>query len=688
MNGIDLLVDAREQSMRFMWVLVSLGTMIEAGPAVVSSHAEPPLIRTAGSGRWSEAATWQDGMIPPAGARVQIQAGHVVTYDIKTEGAIRSIHIAGTLRFDPDRDTRLDVGLIKIQAGDDPGESGFDCENHAPAPDEKHERPALEIGTPDQPIARDHTALIRLTMVAGLDPEECPAIVCCGGRWDVHGSPLRRTWVKLGAPAAVKTASLTLAEPVADWRVGDRIIITATGRQMTQNEARLVSVRLKPQTEERIIREIKNDGRELVVDTPLAFAHTSVDKRRGEVANLSRNVIIESADPGGARGHTMYHRHSAGSISHAEFRHLGKEGKLGKYSLHFHKAEDTMRGTSVIGASIWDSANRWITIHGTNTLLIRDCVGYKSTGHGFFLEDGSEVENILDRNLAVQAFEGKPLPKQDFPADANEGAGFWWADSHNAFTRNVAVECDGYGYRFDAPEASAADLLVSIKEPEGHRLKTDVRTLPFIRFEGNEAHSQSRYGLNLGGGAGNGFEGGVGEVGPDVRHPFLIRDFNVWDARWGLTLASPSVLLDGLTLTSCDYGFWRSHYRAHAYRAIVRFRVQFPEAFSTGERPDEAVYPAPLKPVDDAPPVTVMTRIRVNTNASGRVVVEGTTVDNGEVRSVRVNGHEAKPLAPNFLEWSVEIEELPAGPLTLSASATDQAGNVETTPPRVPIVVP
>ena len=175
---------------------------------------------------------------------------------------------------------------------------------------------------------------------------------------------------------------------------------------------------------------------------PLAFDHLRREDYRGEVANLSRNVVVESADPGGVRGHTMYHRDSAGSISYAEFRHLGKEGKLGKYSLHFHRVGDTMRGSSVVGASIWDSGNRWITIHGTNYLVVRDCVGYRTVGHGFFLEDGTEVDNILDRNLAVQAVRGKPLPDQVFPFDRNDGAGFWWANSLNAFTRNVAVECD------------------------------------------------------------------------------------------------------------------------------------------------------------------------------------------------------------------------------------------------------
>ena len=97
---------------------------------------------------------------------------------------------------------------------------------------------------------------------------------------------------------------------------------------------------------------------------------------RGEVANLSRNVIVESADPRGERGHTMYHHGSAGSVSYAEFRHHGKEGALGRYALHYHLCGDTMRGSSVIGASIWDSANRWLTVHGTNFLIVRDNVGY------------------------------------------------------------------------------------------------------------------------------------------------------------------------------------------------------------------------------------------------------------------------------------------------------------------------
>jgi hypothetical protein len=53
----------------------------------------------------------------------------------------------------------------------------------------------------------------------------------------------------------------------------------------------------------------------------------------------------------------MYHRGSAGSISYAEFRHLGKEGILGKYATHFHLVGDTMRGASV-AARLGDFSGR------------------------------------------------------------------------------------------------------------------------------------------------------------------------------------------------------------------------------------------------------------------------------------------------------------------------------------------
>ena len=401
-------------------------------------------------------------------------------------------------------------------------------------------RAALEVGTADHPIARDHTALIRLALVRGLDPEECPAIVCCGGRMDFHGAELTRAWVKLGATAAKGRDAVVLAEPVTGWRVGDRVIVTAT-HQQEGARSKATSPASGRSRRPRSGRSARSTARSLTLDAPLAFAHTGAGTYRGEVANLSRNVVVESADPAGNRGHTMYHRYSTGSISYAEFRHLGKTGKLGKYSLHFHRVGDTMRGSSVVGASIWDSGNRWITIHGTN-YLVRPRLRRLSLGRARLLPGGWHRGRQHSRRQPG----GTGLPgvaacrARSLAFDRNEGAGFWWANSRNAFVRNVAVECDQYGFRYEAPTTAGFDGVLPVRGDDEVRRAVDIRTLPFLRFEDNEAHAQRRYGFNLGGGPGEGAEGGVGDVGPDEHHPFAIRGLRVWDAHWARLRPSPA----------------------------------------------------------------------------------------------------------------------------------------------------
>ncbi len=554
-----------------MLVVVQYG-LPSGSDANADEQAKRDLTRSIRSGPWSAGATWEGGKAPAAGARVQIRSGHRVVYDVQSDDAIRSIHVAGTLAFAVDRDTKLNVGLIKIQPGDDTSEDGFNCDAHVPELEPGEARPALEVGTPERPIEARHTALIRLVYVDGMDKQSCPAIVCCGGRMDFHGAAMDRTWAKLGETARSGDAAVTLDEAVSGWRVGDRVIVTATNRANARDDAR--------RTEERTIRSI--DGARLALDRPLEHEHIGTGDYRGEAANLSRNVVVESADPAGPRGHTMYHRDSTGSISYAEFRHLGKEGVLGRYSLHFHLIGDSMRGSSVVGASIWDSGNRWITIHGTNYLVVRDCVGYGSVGHGFFLEDGTEVYNVLDRNLAVQARRGKRLPRQVLPFDQNDGAGFWWANSRNTFTRNVSVENDGYGYRYEATPTSALKLVFPVLQPDGERRDVDIRTLPFVRFEANESHSQvGLYGFNLG--------EGVARVGPDVRHPFVVRDTKIWDVHYAFRPQTPSLLVENMKIHRAAYGVYHPNYDNHEYRNLTISETNT-EPFNRGHDDDSTQY--------------------------------------------------------------------------------------------------
>src|SRR5262245_43945002 len=245
---------------------------------------------------------------------------------------------------------------------------------------------------------------------------------------DLHGAPLSRTWVKLGANVSAGQDAVVLDEEVTGWKAGDRVIITASeGERGSTGTRRPGRGKLQVRTEERFIKKV--EGPRLILNEALKHDHKGEGDFRAAVANLSRNVIVESANPEGVRGHTMYHRGSSGALSYTEFRHLGKEGVLGRYPIHYHLVGQSMRGSFVQGVSVWDSHNRWVTVHGTSFIVVRDCVGYRSVGHGFFLEDGTETYNLFERNLAVQAFLGDKLPGQSLPYDANDGAGFWWANS-------------------------------------------------------------------------------------------------------------------------------------------------------------------------------------------------------------------------------------------------------------------
>lgn len=657
------------RSISFSWVFSSV-LLIGSG-----AFAEPLLVRSTQSGDWSATTTWEGGKTPNAGEKVLIREGHIVRYDVNSEAAIRSINVAGTLQFATDRDTRLDVGLIKVQSGEDVSEEGFNCDAHQPDPVEGVKRPALLVGTPEQPVESAYRALIRLVYFEGMDKESCPAIVACGGRMEFHGAQMSHSWVKLGTTVKAGATDIPLRDAVSGWKPGDHIFITGTVRQKKRAKTFLASVRLSTQTEERTMKTI--EGSTLVLDKPLEFMHEGDGEYRAEVANLSRNVIVESANEGELRGHTMYHRGSRGSISYAEFRHLGKKGVLGRYSIHFHLARDTMRGSSIIGTSVWDSDNRWITIHGTDYLVVRDCVGYQSTGHGFFMEDGTESFNVLDHNLAVQAYKGTPLPKQVISFDKNEGAGFWWANCRNTFTNNVAAECDEYGYRFEAAETPEMSMTMSVPQADGTRAKRDIRTLPFVRFESNEAHCMRRHGFNLGGGDSE-QKNSVAGAGSDVHHPFVVRDCHAWNVHWSIHSHLQFLMVDGLTVYNSEYGLWRMNYENSALRNVKLNSIEVSPDFSPyqGSRPAEALFPSPLVPMDDFGPVTVITQaVR---QPGGSILVRGTTSDDGSVKQVLVNGAEAKPTQDNFSIWEATV--MPPKDGLLIAHAVDSAGNKEVRP--------
>src|SRR6185436_17936992 len=117
----------------------------------------------------------------------------------------------GTLTFVRDKSTRLNVGLLKVQPGEEGSEDGFNCHEMVDVAesadaarrggDSASVRASLEIGTRENPIPAGVTATIRLSYFEGMDTNALPALMNCGGRVDIHGAPMHRTWAKLGATA-------------------------------------------------------------------------------------------------------------------------------------------------------------------------------------------------------------------------------------------------------------------------------------------------------------------------------------------------------------------------------------------------------------------------------------------------------------------------------------------------------
>jgi len=777
-----------------MKTILSILLLVTTFTAVLPAQREAVQfsVQSIADGDWTNPKIWQPQRLPKAGDRVLISSRTSVRFDAKTTPVIRLIQVAGTLRFARDRSTELNVCLLKVQAGNKCTERGFACDfnslkpNGEPNAQPGKSLPTLEVGTQQNPIPAAHTARIRLHYLEGMDKKDAPALVCCSARMELHGSPLERPWVKLGATCQPGDAKVVVNENISDWRIGDEIIVTASKKVRNMGTYRDEEVG----TEERIVKAI--DGHSITLDKPLRLEHSGEGEFRSEVANLSRNVIVESADPDGVRGHTMYHRDSKGGISYARFAHLGKEGELGRYPIHFHLVGDTMRGSAVLGVAVVDSHNRWVTIHGTQYLLVRDCVGYKSVGHGYFLENGSEVFNLLDRNLGVQAFNGPRLKDQELPFDPNDGAAFWWANGRNVLTRNVAVENAKYGFRYDCQKRSNFDSNLRILMPDGSRKIVDIRTLAISRFEKNESHSEGLYSVVLAGTEG---------VGPDLRHPHLIRDLKIWQTHYAFRAQLPTMLAENIQIDHASYGVYRPWFENHVYRDLSiaatgsepfnrglddksvqhgsitvdgltfsnmgyggsmpliqisannvngeaeshfrnvtvqgrdpkrpgrwplinlgggpRLKPSTPKGvpyfihdyFGPGKHAkvissrakdlledgnkyskengltgDESLatrvsgidFPELLSPVDDLPPCTIITRID---STGDRLLVRGTTHDNGVVKTISVNGKSASILSQvhGVADWSIELPKSKS----ITATATDATGNRELNPHKI-----
>ena len=98
-------------------------------------------------------------------------------------------------------------------------------------------------------------------------------------------------------------------------------------------------------------------------------------------------------------------------IRGVEFYQMGQGGRIMHYPVHFHMARRTPQParasdpplTFIEDSSVWDSMTRWMVLHATHGVTLARNVGYLSIGHGYYLEDATEINNKLYSNLGVFA---------------------------------------------------------------------------------------------------------------------------------------------------------------------------------------------------------------------------------------------------------------------------------------------
>ena len=147
-------------------------------------------------------------------------------------------------------------------------------------------------------------------------------------------------------------------------------------------------------------------------------------------------------------------------IQGVEFAQMGQGGKIAHYPIHFHHARVTPAATFVRDSSINESMTRWIVLHGTQNVELSRNVGWKSIGHGYYLEDGTEINNVLTANLGVfarAAVDNVQNPRKvpgilaapdlhtttgeavPYRSDYDHPTVFWIMNAWNDFKDNMAV---------------------------------------------------------------------------------------------------------------------------------------------------------------------------------------------------------------------------------------------------------
>jgi G8 domain len=522
-------------------------------------------IKSVANGNWSSAATWSPARVPAPGDRVSVL--HTVTYDVLSgpqspltsvipgavlsSGPLPCVEVKGALRFKTSVNTRMWVGTLMV-----------------------YETGQLEVGTPAAPIAAGVSAEIVIAdqpLDTAKDPEQFGTGLIGLGKVTISGSP-RTPYVRLASEVLAGSTLLATASPVSGWQAGDKLVLPDT-RQLPGAGG------YTPQWEE--LTALLPAGSAIALATPVKYFHEGARDGNGvlnffpHVGNLTRNVIIRSANPTGTRGHVLFATRAEVDVRYVRLKDLGRTAatpldntkfdstgkvtkvganQIGRYPMHMHHVMGStvpsidgyqfrLVGNAVEGSKKWG-----VAIHNSHYGWIQGNIVYGVDGGGIVTEDGSESYNVIERNFVMRVVGSGGRGEERTMADLGwEGTGFWLRGTNNTLRDNIAADVlNDFGYKYfpyfvgnvKVPNFPGADPLVSTQFTT-----VSGNALPIREFSRNEAYGAMRGGLTYW------WLGMLGNNTPVANpRPSVVKDFRVWHAwNWGVMhYPAAQLTFDGL----------------------------------------------------------------------------------------------------------------------------------------------
>jgi hypothetical protein len=159
-------------------------------------------------------------------------------------------------------------------------------------------------------------------------------------------------------------------------------------------------------------------------------------------------------------GQMIFRMGSSVRVDGVELKFMGLPANFGtimQYSLHFHLAgySKSFRGylpspnfpreALIANCANWCAYSRWVTVHGTHEVDVKNNIGFVSMGSGYFIEDGIEVNNTFEHNMGIctlpARFDTYYNPTPIYPNVASDlcfCSTYWFKNDKNRCFRNVA----------------------------------------------------------------------------------------------------------------------------------------------------------------------------------------------------------------------------------------------------------